>query len=76
MLAYVQKKLQKSGNRAAEAVLCCLSCFFWCLEKCIKFINKNAYIQVRTVGVSWGSHKVYSHKMLHPCIEMFFDKCA
>ncbi|CAN0550018.1 unnamed protein product [Ectocarpus sp. 8 AP-2014] len=46
MLTYMQKKLQKSGSKAAQAVLCCLSCFFWCLEKCVKFINKNAYIQV------------------------------
>ena len=46
VLTYVQKKLQKSGNKAAQAALCCLSCFFWCLEKCVKFINKNAYIQV------------------------------
>ncbi|CAN0589016.1 unnamed protein product, partial [Ectocarpus sp. 12 AP-2014] len=43
MLTYMQKKLQKSGSKAAQAVLCCLSCFFWCLEKCVKFINKNAY---------------------------------
>lgn len=51
VLTYVQKKLQSSGNKAAQAVLCCLSCFFWCLEKCIKFINKNAYIQVCAVVV-------------------------
>eukprot|EP00903_Cladosiphon_okamuranus_P016544 g15262.t1 len=53
VLTYIQKKLQKSGNKAAQAVLCCLSCFFWCLEKCIKFINKNAYIQVAIFSTSF-----------------------
>ncbi|CAN0561353.1 unnamed protein product, partial [Laminaria digitata] len=46
MLTYMQKKLAKANNKVATAVLCCLSCLFWCLEKCFKFINKNAYIQV------------------------------
>ena len=27
----------------------CLKCFFWCLEKFMKFINKNAYILVSEV---------------------------
>ncbi|CAM9571680.1 unnamed protein product [Ectocarpus sp. 6 AP-2014] len=53
MLTYMQKKLQKSGSKAAQAVLCCLSCFFWCLEKCVKFINKNAYIQVAIFSTSF-----------------------
>ncbi|CAN0003068.1 unnamed protein product, partial [Discosporangium mesarthrocarpum] len=46
VMAYIQHKLSKSGNKLAEAMLCCMSCCFWCLEKCMKFINKNAYIQV------------------------------
>lgn len=25
---------------------CCCQCCLWCVEKCLKFINKNAYIQV------------------------------
>ncbi|CAM9409984.1 unnamed protein product [Scytosiphon promiscuus] len=53
VLTYVQKKLQSSGNKVAQAALCCLSCFFWCLEKCIKFINKNAYIQVAIFSTSF-----------------------
>lgn len=28
--------------------MCCLKCCFWCLEKFIKFLNRNAYIMVST----------------------------
>uniref|UniRef100_A0A8C7QXZ5 Choline transporter-like protein n=1 Tax=Oncorhynchus mykiss TaxID=8022 RepID=A0A8C7QXZ5_ONCMY len=31
-------------------LLCCLKCCFWCLEKFIKFINRNAYIMVAIYG--------------------------
>lgn len=27
-------------------MLSCMKCCFWCLEKCIKFLNRNAYIMV------------------------------
>lgn len=32
--------------------MCCLKCCFWCLEKFIKFINRNAYIMVRKQSVT------------------------
>lgn len=33
-------------NACARFLVCCLKCCFWCLEKFIKFINRNAYIMV------------------------------
>lgn len=33
-------------NKFAKFLLRCLKCCFWCLEKCIKFLNRNAYIMV------------------------------
>jgi len=44
-LAYLQNKLHSAGNKVADAVLWCLQSCFWVLEKCLKFVNKNAYIQ-------------------------------
>lgn len=35
-----------SQNVFAKFLLCCLKCCFWCLEKFLKFINRNAYIMV------------------------------
>jgi len=52
-LAYIQRKAKNSGNRLMIAVLACLQCFMCCLEKCMKFINKNAYIQTAIFGTSF-----------------------
>jgi hypothetical protein len=30
--------------------MCCFKCCLWCLEKFIKFLNRNAYIMVSTEG--------------------------
>jgi hypothetical protein len=53
IVAYLQKKAKKSGNAFAKAVLCCIQCCMWCLEKCMKFLNKNAYIQTAIFGYSF-----------------------
>lgn len=53
IIAYLQKKAKKSKSKVAQAVLCCLQCFMWCLEKCMRFLNKNAYIQTAIFGYSF-----------------------
>lgn len=30
----------------ARCIICCFKCCLWCLEKFIKFLNRNAYIMV------------------------------
>mmetsp|Transcript_36458 Transcript_36458/g.44568 ORF Transcript_36458/g.44568 Transcript_36458/m.44568 type:complete len:405 (+) Transcript_36458:2024-3238(+) len=52
-LLYVQRKAKQSGNKIALAVLSCLQCCLWCLEKVIKFVNKNAYIQTAMFGTNF-----------------------
>uniref|UniRef100_A0AAY4DFL1 Choline transporter-like protein n=1 Tax=Denticeps clupeoides TaxID=299321 RepID=A0AAY4DFL1_9TELE len=49
ILEYLDQKL-KAQNKCARFLLSCLKCCFWCLEKCIKFINRNAYIMVAIYG--------------------------
>ncbi|XP_071097415.1 choline transporter-like protein 4 isoform X3 [Haliotis cracherodii] len=49
-LEYLDHKLKGSENAAAKFFLKCLKCCFWCLEKFIKFINKNAYIITAIYG--------------------------
>ena len=46
MLQYVQDKLEEKGadNPVVKVILCLCKCCFWCLEKFMKFINRNAYI--------------------------------
>ncbi|XP_057289899.1 choline transporter-like protein 4 isoform X1 [Hydractinia symbiolongicarpus] len=52
-LEYLEWKLRGSGHEpgpVAKFILKCLKCFFWCLEKFLKFLNKNAYIEIAVYG--------------------------
>ena len=46
---YLNKKYEAMGNKdnaVYKAVSCCMRCVLWCLDKYVKFISKNAYIQI------------------------------
>merc|ERR1712196_204328 len=49
-LMYLERQFNASKNRVAAIVMRVVACLLWCLEKCIKFINKNAYIQIALLG--------------------------
>lgn len=49
-IEYIDHKLKKYDNGFITAMMCCCKCFFWCLEKFLKFINKNAYIMCAIHG--------------------------
>jgi hypothetical protein len=49
-LMYMQHQLKKSQNRVAMYILSCLQCCFACVEKVLKFLNKNAYIEIAVYG--------------------------
>ncbi|KAL7548947.1 hypothetical protein ACHAWF_012218 [Thalassiosira exigua] len=53
ILTYIQKKAAKSKLRIAVVILSVLKCLLWCVEKCLKFINKQAYIQTAIFGYSF-----------------------
>ncbi|KAM3598466.1 uncharacterized protein V6R79_018323 [Siganus canaliculatus] len=50
LLEYLDHKLKGAQNKCAKFMFCCLKCCFWCLEKFIKFLNRNAYIMVAIYG--------------------------
>ncbi|MCJ8735528.1 hypothetical protein PDJAM_G00248130 [Pangasius djambal] len=50
LLEYIDHKFREAQNPCARFVMCCLKCCFWCLEKFIKFINRNAYIMIAIYG--------------------------
>ncbi|XP_027729853.1 choline transporter-like protein 5 isoform X1 [Vombatus ursinus] len=50
MLEYLNHKLKDSKSKSAKFILCCFKCCFWCLEKVLKFINRNAYIMIAIYG--------------------------
>ncbi|KAI7803649.1 choline transporter-like protein 2 isoform X4 [Triplophysa rosa] len=55
LLEYVDHKLKGAENKFAKFLMCCLKCCFWCLEKFIKFLNRNAYIMVAIHGKNFCS---------------------
>jgi len=46
LMQYLAKQAEAQKNKACACILKCLAYCLWCFEKCIKFLNKNAYIQV------------------------------
>lgn len=54
VLTYMQYQLKRSKeNKFAQYLLSCLQCCFLCLERFLKFINKNAYIEIAVYGYSF-----------------------
>jgi len=56
LLEYLEYKLSASGKDPGPVVkflLKCLRCCFWCFEKFMKFLNKNAYIEIAVYGKSF-----------------------
>ncbi|XP_076772837.1 choline transporter-like protein 4 isoform X2 [Arvicanthis niloticus] len=50
ILEYIDHKLRGSQNPVARCIICCFKCCLWCLEKFIKFLNRNAYIMIAIYG--------------------------
>eukprot|EP00602_Paraphysomonas_sp_CaronLab_P008850 CAMPEP_0185018998 /NCGR_PEP_ID=MMETSP1103-20130426/1632_1 /TAXON_ID=36769 /ORGANISM="Paraphysomonas bandaiensis, Strain Caron Lab Isolate" /LENGTH=580 /DNA_ID=CAMNT_0027549065 /DNA_START=258 /DNA_END=2000 /DNA_ORIENTATION=+ len=50
VLTYIKEKFSDPNNRFHQCVLKCMFCCIHCLEECIKFINKHAYIQCAMEG--------------------------
>ncbi|CAB4055499.1 SLC44A2_4_5 [Lepeophtheirus salmonis] len=57
MLERVEEKLKQyhQDNPVVKAILCCCKCCFWCLEKFMRFLNRNAYIMTAIYGYNFCS---------------------
>lgn len=53
ILMYLQKKLKNAENKCAEYCMKCCICCLWCLEKCLKYLNQNAYTIVAIEGTNF-----------------------
>lgn len=49
-LMYLSKQAEKQHNKLMALVFSCLAYLMWCVEKCVKFLSKNAYIQIALLG--------------------------
>ena len=53
LLDYVEKKVKAKKNPITRFIFCCCKCLFWCLEKFMRFINRNAYIEIAIYGYNF-----------------------
>lgn len=44
IVSYVESKLKMYNNDLTRCLICLCKCCLWCLEKFMRFINRNAYI--------------------------------
>merc|ERR1712072_1287765 len=67
IIMQIQKKIEQMPDEpayvkaTARALMCACQCYMWCVEKCMKFINKNAYIQtaIYSVGFCEGAKNAF-----------------
>lgn len=54
---YFRKKFEKTvpQNPVTKCLICCFRCCIWYLDYCVKFITKNAYIQIALTSESFCS---------------------
>ena len=58
LFEYLAKKYEAMGNKDGtlyKVVTCCIRCVLWCLDKYVKFITKNAFIQIALSNVNFCS---------------------
>eukprot|EP00928_Gymnodinium_smaydae_P087023 TRINITY_DN71386_c0_g1_i1.p1 TRINITY_DN71386_c0_g1~~TRINITY_DN71386_c0_g1_i1.p1 ORF type:complete len:959 (-),score=180.30 TRINITY_DN71386_c0_g1_i1:83-2959(-) len=53
VMKYLEKNAKAQKNKVMVLVLKVVQCLLWCFEKCIKFLNKNAYIQIALLGTNF-----------------------
>ncbi|XP_059827094.1 choline transporter-like protein 4 [Hypanus sabinus] len=64
ILEYLDHKLKNVQNPVTRFLMCCLKCCFWCLEKFIKFLNRNAYIMIAVYGKNFCVSAKNAFKLL------------
>ncbi|XP_045691566.1 choline transporter-like protein 5 [Phyllostomus hastatus] len=49
-LEYLDKCLKDTQNNISKFLQQCLKCCLWCLEKVVRFLNRNAYVMIAIYG--------------------------
>lgn len=61
---FEERVLKLDPNSAVKFLICCVKCCLWCFEKCMKFLNRNAYIEIAITGKSFCSAAMAAFSML------------
>ena len=61
---FEDKIKQLDPSSAAKFCIACVKCVLWCFERCIKFHNRNAYIEIAITGKSFCSAAIRAFDLL------------
>jgi len=64
ILMKVNEKLKNSGNECAKFMIKCCICCLYCLEKCMRYINRNAYIVIAISSTNFCVARVKAFNVL------------
>ncbi|XP_069032951.1 choline transporter-like protein 4 [Embiotoca jacksoni] len=64
ILEYIDHKTKSAQNPVARFIIRCMKCCFWCLEKFLKFLNRNAYIMIAIYGKNFCLSAKNAFKLL------------
>ncbi|XP_052777048.1 choline transporter-like protein 1 [Mya arenaria] len=53
ILAYIQKQLQGKAGKIVDFILKVLQCCLWCFERFLRYLNRNAYIEIAIYGYNF-----------------------
>ena len=68
LMWHVQRQLRATQNKVAKGFLACCQCCCLCSEKLLKFMNRNAYIEIAVYGtyvLQHGGSSILT--ILFPC---------
>ncbi|KAI9143407.1 plasma-membrane choline transporter-domain-containing protein [Paraphysoderma sedebokerense] len=52
-LLFIERQVKGKNNRIVQFIFTCLQCCFACVDRFLRFINRNAYIQIAVYGYSY-----------------------
>jgi len=61
---FEERVLKMDPGSAVKFLMNCVKCCLWCFEKCMKFLNRNAYIEIAITGKSFCSAAQAAFSML------------
>jgi hypothetical protein len=74
IVEYIEKKKKELGADAGKCwdfIFCCMKCCLYCLDKCMRFLNKNAYIQTMINGTDLCTSACRAVKVMFSNIALF-----
>ena len=64
ILEYIEKKLKRFNNDLTKCLLCVCKCCLYCLEKFMRFINRNAYIMCAVKSTNFCSSAMAAFNLI------------